>query len=177
MSEPQSLAARIDALEIRIAYQDETIETLNKTITEQWRQIDALSREVVNLRDRLHDAEMKSGAGAAPEPPPPALLRRMANPRVRSNICTPLRRIPLQMLDQRPRQINPEHLHRSSGAQCQISSPTEYFCGGILGKKIAIPAQDCMVPLRRMGGHECVKLQFSQRLQPHWRRHQHRPTI
>jgi SlyX protein len=71
MSEPQSLAARIDALEIRIAYQDETIETLNKTITEQWRKIDALNREVVNLRDRLHDAEMKSVAGAAPEPPPP----------------------------------------------------------------------------------------------------------
>jgi len=71
MSEPQSLAARIDAMEIRIAYQDETIETLNKTITEQWRQIDALTREVANLRDRLHDAEMKSVAGGPPEPPPP----------------------------------------------------------------------------------------------------------
>ncbi len=67
---PQSLAARIDALEIRIAYQDETIETLNKTITEQWRKIDALGREVVNLRERLDDAEMKSGAGPAQEPPP-----------------------------------------------------------------------------------------------------------
>lgn len=71
MSEQQSLAARIDALEIRIAYQDETIETLNKTITEQWRQIDALSREMINLRDRVHDAETKSAAGTTPEPPPP----------------------------------------------------------------------------------------------------------
>jgi SlyX protein len=71
MSEPQLLAARIDALEIRIAYQDETIETLNKTITEQWRQIDALTREMINLRDRLHDAEMKPSGGTAPEPPPP----------------------------------------------------------------------------------------------------------
>ncbi|MEH2509695.1 SlyX protein [Nitrobacteraceae bacterium AZCC 1564] len=71
MSEPQSLAARIDALEIRIAYQDETIEALNKTITEQWRLIDALNREMVNLRDRLHDAELKSAAGGPPEPPPP----------------------------------------------------------------------------------------------------------
>jgi SlyX protein len=67
---PQSLAARIDALEVRIAYQDETIETLNKTITEQWRKIDALGREVINLRERLDDAEMKSGAGTAQEPPP-----------------------------------------------------------------------------------------------------------
>lgn len=66
-----SLASRIEALEIRIAYQDETIETLNKTITEQWRKIDALGREVVTLRERLADAEMKSGTGPASEPPPP----------------------------------------------------------------------------------------------------------
>ena len=68
---PPSLASRIEALEIRIAYQDKTIETLNKTITEQWRKIDALGREVVTLRERLDDAEMKSGAGPASEPPPP----------------------------------------------------------------------------------------------------------
>lgn len=74
MTEPQSpsqsLAARIDALEIRIAYQDETIETLNKTITAQWKQIDAMNREVLDLRERLEVAEMKSGAGTAPELPP-----------------------------------------------------------------------------------------------------------
>lgn len=66
-----SLASRIEALEIRIAYQDETIETLNKTITEQWCKIDTLGREVVTLRERLDDAEMKSGTGPASEPPPP----------------------------------------------------------------------------------------------------------
>lgn len=71
MSDTDALAARIDALEIRTAYQDETIETLNRTVTDQWRQIDALRREVATLRDRLHDAEMKAGASAAPEPPPP----------------------------------------------------------------------------------------------------------
>ena len=71
MSDPSaSAAARLDALEMRISYQDETIETLNKTVTAQWRQIDALTREIVELRDRLHDAEMKSGTGPASEPPP-----------------------------------------------------------------------------------------------------------
>ncbi|CAN5174339.1 hypothetical protein BH10PSE10_BH10PSE10_12650 [soil metagenome] len=65
------LASRIEALEIRIAYQDETIDTLNKTITAQWKQIDALTREMSHLRERLDDAEMKSGAGPASEPPPP----------------------------------------------------------------------------------------------------------
>ncbi|MBX9819524.1 SlyX family protein [Afipia birgiae] len=70
MTETPSPAARIDALEIRIAYLDETIEALNNTITAQWKQIDALSREMLSLRERLEDAEMKSGAGPANEPPP-----------------------------------------------------------------------------------------------------------
>lgn len=63
-------ASRIDALEIRIAYLDETIEALNKTITAQWKQIDALSREMLTLRERLEDAEMKSGMAPEHEPPP-----------------------------------------------------------------------------------------------------------
>jgi SlyX protein len=71
MTETPSPATRIDALEIRIAYLDESIEALNNTITAQWKQIDALSREMLSLRERLDDAEMKSGAGPANEPPPP----------------------------------------------------------------------------------------------------------
>jgi len=51
------LSDRIDALEARIAYQDDTIETLNQTITEQWKQIDALTRQVAALNDRLQEAE------------------------------------------------------------------------------------------------------------------------
>ncbi len=70
MTEIHSPAARIDALEIRIVHLDETIEALNTTITAQWKQIDALSREMLNLRERLEDAEMKSGAGPTNEPPP-----------------------------------------------------------------------------------------------------------
>jgi SlyX protein len=71
MNDTDALAARIDALEIRVAYQDETVETLNRTVTDQWRQIDTLKREVATLRDRLHDAEMKAGGPGLPEPPPP----------------------------------------------------------------------------------------------------------
>lgn len=71
MTEPQPLSSRIDALEIRIAYQDETIETLNKTITAQWKQLDALGREMAALRDRLAEAENKSQEAAPSEPPPP----------------------------------------------------------------------------------------------------------
>ena len=57
MSETQTLSDRIDALEIRLSFQDETIETLNKTITAQWQQIDALTRQVAGLNERLQEAE------------------------------------------------------------------------------------------------------------------------
>lgn len=65
-----SIETRVDTLEMRVAYQDETIEALNKTITAQWQQIDALGREIVNLRDRLSEAENRSGEAAAQEQPP-----------------------------------------------------------------------------------------------------------
>lgn len=70
MTDTPSPASRIDALEVRIAYLDETIEALNNTITAQWKQIDTLSREMLNLRERLEDAEAKSGTVAASERPP-----------------------------------------------------------------------------------------------------------
>jgi SlyX protein len=64
-----TLGERIDLLETRLAYQDETIETLNKSITEQWLKIDALARQLTNLNERLQEAETRA-PGAANEPPP-----------------------------------------------------------------------------------------------------------
>ena len=57
MSDINALSERIDALEMRLAYQDETIETLNQTITAQWKQIDALTRQLAELKERLQEAE------------------------------------------------------------------------------------------------------------------------
>ena len=62
------MTSRIDALEIRVAHQDATIEDLNATITAQWRTIDALAREVAGLVDRLQDLGRREPG--APEPPP-----------------------------------------------------------------------------------------------------------
>ena len=42
---------------MRLTFQDETIETLNQTITAQWKQIDALTRQLTELKERLQDAE------------------------------------------------------------------------------------------------------------------------
>ena len=36
MSDFKMLTERIDTLELRLAFQDHTIEALNKTVTEQW---------------------------------------------------------------------------------------------------------------------------------------------
>lgn len=63
------IAARLEALETRVAYQDQTIEELNATITEQWRQIDLLSRKLGTVEEQV-----RSGvhiADPATEPPPP----------------------------------------------------------------------------------------------------------
>ena len=63
------LSDRIDALEARVAYQDDTIETLNATITAQWKQIDALTRQLAALNDRLQEAESQAPGPANERPP------------------------------------------------------------------------------------------------------------
>jgi SlyX protein len=68
-NEIKQLGERIDALEARLAYQDDTIETLNQTITAQWQTIDTLTRQVAQLGERLQEAEA-STIRPANEPPP-----------------------------------------------------------------------------------------------------------
>ena len=65
----KALAERIDLLETRLTFQDETIETLNKTVTQQWVKIDALTRQLANISQRLQAAEAQA-PGATNEPPP-----------------------------------------------------------------------------------------------------------
>jgi SlyX protein len=68
-NESKTLGERIDTLETRLAYQDDAIETLNQTITAQWKQIDALTRRIAELGERLQEAEANA-PGAANERPP-----------------------------------------------------------------------------------------------------------
>ena len=63
------LSDRIDALESRLAYQEQTIEQLNDTITAQWKQIDALTRQMTALKERLQEAEADRPAPANERPP------------------------------------------------------------------------------------------------------------
>jgi SlyX protein len=69
MNDINTLSDRIDALEARLTFQDDTIEVLNQTITAQWRTIDALTRQLAQLNERLKEAETRA-PGASHEPPP-----------------------------------------------------------------------------------------------------------
>jgi len=69
MSDGKALGERIDALEMRLTYQDVTIETLNQTITTQWSEIDKLRRQLNELKERVREAE-SNAAGPSNEPPP-----------------------------------------------------------------------------------------------------------
>ncbi|MDR7037757.1 SlyX protein [Methylobacterium sp. BE186] len=62
--------ARIDRLEIRLTEQDQAIEDLNRTITEQWRIIDRLTRQVAVLTEHVEEAAGRTDP-RTPEPPPP----------------------------------------------------------------------------------------------------------
>ena len=70
MSEAET-AARIESLEVRVAHQDRVIEDLNALVTEQWKQIDALAKQVERMADRLRRVEDNAPAADAPDPPPP----------------------------------------------------------------------------------------------------------
>lgn len=60
--------ARLEALEILAAHQEQAIAELNDVITSHWRKIDVLERMVVQLREELRNMGPQR---EAPEPPPP----------------------------------------------------------------------------------------------------------
>jgi SlyX protein len=70
MSTEADLAARIEKLETTIAFQDQTIEELSSALTDHYKQIEALKRELHNLGAALRDVEAHP-ALAVKEPPPP----------------------------------------------------------------------------------------------------------
>jgi SlyX protein len=65
------LSDRLDALEVRFAHQEQTIDDLNAAITAQWKQIDALTETVTRLTQQVRGMENAGGEANVPEPPPP----------------------------------------------------------------------------------------------------------
>jgi SlyX protein len=71
MSDAKDTEARLEALEVRVAYQDQVIEDLNQTVIDQWKKIDSLRRQLNELLDRVQEAEDNAAGPRALEPPPP----------------------------------------------------------------------------------------------------------
>ena len=69
MNDSKDLSERVDAIEVRLTYQDETIESLNQVITAQWKQIDALTRQITQLNERLQEAEANAPGPSNERPP------------------------------------------------------------------------------------------------------------
>jgi SlyX protein len=67
----QALGARIDNLEMRLTYQDEVIEGLNKVIIEQWNKLDQAAWRIGRLEAQLREAQTNAGSDGHDEPPPP----------------------------------------------------------------------------------------------------------
>lgn len=70
---PAALDARLEALETRLAYQEDWLDTLDQTVIDQQRRLDALEKISALMRERLRERQPTSSASdAAPhdERPP-----------------------------------------------------------------------------------------------------------
>lgn len=70
MSGTKTTDERIEALEIRLTYQDDTIEKLNAAIMAQWAQIEALQRQLKQVGDKIDEVSAASANDPSDERPP-----------------------------------------------------------------------------------------------------------
>ena len=63
--------SRIEKLETALAYQEQAVEDLNKTVLAQAAEIAALKRLVGNRGERLREIADNPALSEPPEPPPP----------------------------------------------------------------------------------------------------------
>ena len=66
-----ALVSRIEKLEERSAFQEQTIDDLSKALTDQWRLLETFKRDVSRLNDELKAVEDNISDGGRREPPPP----------------------------------------------------------------------------------------------------------
>lgn len=71
MEDIETLVARIEKLETLVAFQEEAVEDLSKTVTDQWKTIETLKRELAGLGAQVRDVETHPALSATPEAPPP----------------------------------------------------------------------------------------------------------
>jgi SlyX protein len=67
----QDVDSRVDALEMRVTYQDQVIEQLNTVIVDQWSQLTQALGRIDRLENRLRETLENAGHDSHDEPPPP----------------------------------------------------------------------------------------------------------
>jgi SlyX protein len=65
----QNLEQRIDELEMRVTHQDKTISELNDVITAQWKQLEAMERQLRRLGEELEARDSVEVPAANQKPP------------------------------------------------------------------------------------------------------------
>jgi SlyX protein len=71
MTNLDELVQQLEHLEMRIAFQDDTIEQLNQVVTSQQQQIDKLHRQLELLIKRMKEVTITPVASQSEETPPP----------------------------------------------------------------------------------------------------------
>ena len=71
MDDVETLRMRVEALEMSRAHQERAIEDLSEALAAQWKQLEALNRQVARLADQVQEAQSQAGGGEVPDPPPP----------------------------------------------------------------------------------------------------------
>lgn len=66
-----ALTTRLEKLEERAAFQEQTIEELSQALTDQWKLLESFKRDVARLTDELKAVEDNMAHGEDREPPPP----------------------------------------------------------------------------------------------------------
>ena len=84
MTDIATLSARIATLEMAKMHQDRTIEDLNEALARQWKEIEALTRQVARLSEQLEDGAGRGSARSSRRRRiiEPSLPSRMADSRL-----------------------------------------------------------------------------------------------
>lgn len=67
----QELTRRLEELEARFAFQEQTIEDLNQAVTAQMTEIAELKRRLGMMGEQIREIGEHPALAQAPEPPPP----------------------------------------------------------------------------------------------------------
>jgi len=65
------MQARLDDLECKFAFQQETLEALSVEVGKQWKNIDQLTKQLERIAEHMMSSDADTADGPHHEPPPP----------------------------------------------------------------------------------------------------------